>query len=68
MNKMRNHLSSFSGQAIQGARDVVSSSFYLATGTGPELCLVAQMERRITKGFAKHAKAFRKQRVSIAVP
>jgi 2-phospho-L-lactate guanylyltransferase (CobY/MobA/RfbA family) len=65
MNQLKNHLSSFSGQAVQGARDVVSSSFYLATDTGPELDLLAQVQRHNVKRFKRHAKAFRKLRVKI---
>lgn len=64
MEIFNHHASSFSGQALQGHRDVVSSSFDLASPPC-EFNEVQQMIRKVRKSFRKHAKAFRKQRVSI---
>jgi len=64
MNNLRNHLSSFNGQAVQGARDVVSSSFDLANGA-EEFNEIAELERRVNKTFKQHVKAFRKENTDI---
>ena len=64
MNILRNHLSSFNGQAVQGARDVVSSSFDLAI-QAEEFNEIAELERRVNKTSKHHLKAFRKTRIEI---
>jgi hypothetical protein len=59
------NISSFKGEAVQGERDVISSSRALARNdqvyTDFEL-----MVRQVQKRFKKHAKKFRKQRATIA--
>lgn len=65
MDIIQCNASSFKGEALQGQRDVVSSSKALARNVQVyddfEL-----MVRKVQKGFKRHAKKFRKQRATIA--
>jgi hypothetical protein len=65
MDIIQCNLSSFKGEALQGRRDVISSSKALARNeqvyTDFEL-----MQLKVEGRFKKHAKKFRKQRATIA--
>lgn len=65
MNKMRNHLSSFSGMAVQAERDAVAESFQIATGFSWEPNELAVIHHGNVKRMTKAAKSFRKKRPKI---
>ncbi|AFH14897.1 hypothetical protein LU11_gp366 [Pseudomonas phage Lu11] len=65
MNKLRNHLSSFSGMAVQAQRDAVTESFDAITGFSWEPNDLAVVLHNNVKRMTKAAKSFRKQRPKI---
>lgn len=65
MNIMQCNLSSFRGEALQGRRDVISSSKALARNE-QVYDDFDQMVQKVEGRFKKHAKKFRKQRAKLA--
>jgi hypothetical protein len=64
MDIIQCNLSSFKGEALQGQRDVISSSRDLARNA-QDYTDFELMVRGVQKRFKKHAKKFRKQRAVI---
>lgn len=65
MNILQCNLSSFKGEALQGRRDVISSSKALARNE-QVYDDFEKLVRKVDKRFKKHAKQFRKQRATLA--
>ncbi|MNE07575.1 hypothetical protein D3C80_1002000 [compost metagenome] len=65
MNKLRNHLSSFSGMAVQAERNTVTESFDVITGFSWEPNDLAVIHHDNVKRMTKAAKSFRKKRPKI---
>lgn len=65
MNILQCNLSSFKGEALQGRRDVISSSKALARNE-QVYDDFERMTQKVEGRFKHHAKKFRKQRATIA--